>query len=170
MARTSSKVVPVSGPVGAVSRPGFTVGRYLGNDAGGRPLVALGQEAVAVTARCMSGFAGWPAEDGFTRGVPVLLALDEAAGGQPVIIGLVHDTAEARPAPTRTLLEQALPPLTVAADGKRVLIEASQEVVLMCGKGSITLESNGRVVIKGTELVSKASGSNRIRGASVSIN
>jgi hypothetical protein len=102
--------------------------------------------------------------------VPALLAVDEAAGGDVVIMGLVHDTAEAQPASTRTLLDQTLPLRGVSADGKRVVIAASEEVVLQCGRGSITLEASGRVVIKGTELLSKASGGNRIRGATVNIN
>ena len=55
-------------------------------------------------------------------------------------------------------------------DGKRVTIEAEQEVLLKCGQGSIQIRSDGRIIIKGTEILSRASGRQRIRGASVNLN
>ena len=54
---------------------------------------------------------------------------------------------------------------------KRALtFDAAEEITIACGKSSITLRSDGRVVIKRTELVSRASGTNKIRGAAVQIN
>jgi hypothetical protein len=50
------------------------------------------------------------------------------------------------------------------------VIEGRDEVVLRCGQGSITLRADGKIVIKGTQLVSRASDTNKIRGASVQIN
>ena len=58
----------------------------------------------------------------------------------------------------------------VLADGNRVQIEAVEEIVLRCGKASITLRSNGRLVIRGAYLEIYASGTNRIKGGSVLIN
>lgn len=55
-------------------------------------------------------------------------------------------------------------------DGKRVVLEAQDEIVLRCGKGSITVRADGKVVIKGTELVSRSSGANKIKGSVVNIN
>jgi len=172
MSKTQHRVTPVPGAEAQWPRPAFVVGCYLGNDAQGRPLVVPASDAATAprTARCLAGFVGWPADAQFARGAPALLAIDEAAGGDVVIMGLVRDTADAPAVGARTLLEQALPLKGVSADGKRVVIEASQEVVLQCGRGSITLQADGRVVIKGTELLSKASGGNRIRGATVNIN
>lgn len=58
----------------------------------------------------------------------------------------------------------------VFADGKRVHVEAEEEIVLRCGKASITLRSNGRVIIRGAYVETHASGTNRIKGGSVLIN
>jgi hypothetical protein len=58
----------------------------------------------------------------------------------------------------------------VVVDNKRIEIEGQDEVVLRCGKASITLRRNGRVVLRGTYVESRSSGTNRIKGGSVLIN
>ena len=59
---------------------------------------------------------------------------------------------------------------TVHLDGKRVVLEGQEEVVLRCGEASITLTRNGKIVIRGKYLLSRASGVNRILGGSVQVN
>ncbi len=59
---------------------------------------------------------------------------------------------------------------TVHVDGKRVVLEGQEEVVLRCGEASITLTRNGKVVIRGKYLLSRSSGVNRILGGSVQVN
>ena len=49
-------------------------------------------------------------------------------------------------------------------------IVSEKEVVLRCGKSSITLRADGRVSIRGKFVESCAEGTNRINGGSVSIN
>lgn len=51
-----------------------------------------------------------------------------------------------------------------------LVIEAKQSLVLRVGDGTITIREDGRILIKGKDLVSHAKGMNRIRGGSVSIN
>lgn len=51
-----------------------------------------------------------------------------------------------------------------------LVIEANKSLTLQCGEGSITLRRDGRILIKGKEIVSRAEETNRIRGASVTIN
>jgi uncharacterized protein (DUF2345 family) len=55
-------------------------------------------------------------------------------------------------------------------DARRIAIEGTDEIVLQCGKASITLRRNGKIVLRGTQLESRSAGTNRIRGASVKIN
>lgn len=66
--------------------------------------------------------------------------------------------------------QQNLSSETVRVDGKRVLIEGQEEVVLMCGDASITLTKAGKIVIRGKYLLSRSSGVNRILGGSVQVN
>ncbi len=55
-------------------------------------------------------------------------------------------------------------------DGKRVRIEGADEIVLECGKASITLRRNGKVVIRGAYVETHSEGTNRIKGAQVKLN
>jgi hypothetical protein len=55
-------------------------------------------------------------------------------------------------------------------DGARVCIVARDEVVIACGPASITLRRNGRVIIRGTHVETRAAGTNRIRGGQVRVN
>jgi len=49
-------------------------------------------------------------------------------------------------------------------------LEATEEVVLKCGKSSIVLNAQGKVLVKGSEVISRAAGEIKIRGVFVSIN
>ena len=51
-----------------------------------------------------------------------------------------------------------------------MVLKAQQEIVLECGKASITLTRAGKVLIRGAYLLSRSSGVNRIKGGSVQIN
>jgi len=51
-----------------------------------------------------------------------------------------------------------------------LVIEARKNLTLKCGEGSITIRDDGKILIKGKDLVSHAQRMNRIKGGSVSIN
>jgi hypothetical protein len=51
-----------------------------------------------------------------------------------------------------------------------LVIEAKKNLTLKCGDGSITIREDGKILIKGKDLVSHAQRMNRIKGGSVSIN
>lgn|GEM_PF-553735 len=59
---------------------------------------------------------------------------------------------------------------TVCIDGQRVNITGQEEIILQCGEASITLRKDGKIVIRGKSLLNRASGVNRIMGASVQVN
>ena len=50
------------------------------------------------------------------------------------------------------------------------MLTAEREIVLKCGEASITLTRAGKVLIKGTYVLSRSSGYNKIKGAAVDIN
>ncbi len=159
---------------------GVIVARYAGIDAQRRPTVwdTEGADAAPRVARCLTGLTGpvgvpsLPADA--PLGTPVLVLAGQP-GEAPIILGVIADSLPA-PAPLEAAPSAILADLhpgqvsSATADGQRLVFEAGRELVLKCGKGSITLHASGRVVIKGTELVSRAQGANKIRGATVSIN
>jgi len=55
-------------------------------------------------------------------------------------------------------------------DGKRVVLEGREEVVLKCGEASITLTKAGKILICGKYLLNRSTGVNRIMGGSVQVN
>jgi hypothetical protein len=58
----------------------------------------------------------------------------------------------------------------VDADGERLIVSAKEQLVLRCGKASITLTKAGKVLIQGAYVCSRSSGVNRIKGGSIQLN
>lgn len=109
------------------------------------------------------------------EGIPVLLAFENEDPSLPIVVGLVRrtlllsprsETAE-RPDGVELPVER---PRDALLDGRRIVLDAESEIVLRCGKASITLRKDGKVVVKGTNIVSRASATNKIKGGSVNIN
>ncbi|NVB42294.1 hypothetical protein G6O69_31005 [Pseudenhygromyxa sp. WMMC2535] len=99
----------------------------------------------------------------------VLLVFAEGRPDAPIIIGLLQPPTplELQPAPDSDLVGG---PTEARIDGRRVELEGADEVILRCGKASITLRRNGRVVIRGAYVETRSSGVNRVKGGSVEIN
>jgi len=113
-----------------------------GFDGERRPLVDIGAEA-PVSARSLV-----PVEPDMV-GREVAVVPLEGIASAVLILGVLQDPA--------------------ADTGKRV-VEADRELVLRCGKSSVTLTAEGRVTIKGKQVLSRAEGQNRVQGANVSLN
>jgi len=92
-------------------------------------------------------------------GREVLLVFDGSRADRPIVTGVLNPFDEVAP-----------PPLEVSTDGRRISLEAADEIVLRCGKASLTLRRNGRVVIRGAYVESESTGVNRVKGGSVKLN
>ena len=63
------------------------------------------------------------------------------------------------------------PPTPKAGDAPdELILEAKQSLVLRVGSGSITMRGDGKILIKGKDLVSHAERMNRVKGGAVAIN
>lgn len=96
-------------------------------------------------------------------GRQVLLAFEGGDPAKPIVIGVLQGD-EGWP------LKDRPDQVEVDADGQRLVVSARNEMVLRCGKASITLTSTGHVFIEGTYVSSRSTGVNRIRGGSVQLN
>jgi hypothetical protein len=94
-------------------------------------------------------------------GKEVVLLFENGDPWRPLIVGMLQYQVN---------LPDAMAPLEVTADGERVLVAAKEQLVLRCGKASITLTKTGKVLIKGCYISSRSSGVNRITGGSVQLN
>lgn len=83
-----------------------------------------------------------------------VVVLHGGSGERPVVMGRIATRAR-----------RAVPD---APD--TLVVEARENLTLRCGDGSITIRADGRILIKGGDLVSHARRSNRIRGGAVTIN
>ncbi len=91
-------------------------------------------------------------------GAQVALMFEAGDLTRPLVIGRIQR------------LPQTSTPAVAHLDGERLEFTAEREIVLRCGKASITLTREGKVLIRGTYLSSRSSGVNRIKGGSVQIN
>lgn len=87
---------------------------------------------------------------------------------KPVIIGMI-ETPERRKIAGHVTTEKEKA-IDATIDGERLVLNAKKEIVLRCGKGSITITRAGKVLIRGTYILNRSSGVNRIKGGSVQIN
>lgn len=96
-------------------------------------------------------------------GRQVALLFEGGDPGLPLVIGRIYHPGERAEPPVK-------PVTPVTLDGERLVLRAEQEIVLRCGKASITLTRAGKVLIRGAYILSRSSGANRIKGGSVQVN
>jgi hypothetical protein len=90
-------------------------------------------------------------------GSEAVLLFENGDPGRPIVVGVI------RPAEQQAGVAAEL-------DGERVVLTAEREIVLRCGEASITLTRAGKVLIRGTYVLTRSSGANRVKGAVVEIN
>ena len=96
-------------------------------------------------------------------GAAVVMMFEKGDPMRPIVIGVLRDTGIAS-------VHERSPALDIEADGRRLVVVAERELVLRCGKASITLTRAGKVLIQGEYVSSTSHGLQRLRGASVQIN
>jgi hypothetical protein len=96
-------------------------------------------------------------------GKQVVLMFEAADRSRPIIMGILRDGLSSRADPSAG-------PVEVETDGERLIVTAKTQLVLRCGKASITLTNAGKVLIEGTYVSSRSTGVNRIHGGSVQLN
>ncbi|SDF21448.1 DUF6484 domain-containing protein [Myxococcus virescens] len=155
-----------------VGSRGPRVGWLVGVDGEGNPQVDFeGNTAGPLSARTIIPMSPKVLADATARRPGAVLLFEQDDLSRPVLIGLLQ------PASTSPLVEALLSgaadsesALDAHVDGRRVVLEGKEEVVLRCGEATITLRRNGKVVIRGVQVETHATGTNRIKGASVKVN
>ena len=96
-------------------------------------------------------------------GQPVTLVFEQGDAQRPIVTGVLRGAAG-------WPLAEAPAQVEVDAGGERLLVSARDQLVLRCGKASITLTKAGKVLIQGSYVSSRSTGVNRIWGGSVQLN
>jgi hypothetical protein len=139
---------------------GIVTGTLIGfADEGQTPLVTYRQQpgSAAIAAAAILDLHGPHI------GRQVVLQFENGDPARPVIMGLLRRKAD-------WSLAQQPGQVEVDADGERLIIGAKEQLVLKCGKASITLTKAGKIVIHGTYVSNRSSGVMRIKGGSVQLN
>ncbi len=144
----------------AVRQNGIVLGNLIGfeNDV---PLVVFNEnpDEVAQSARSVCLLQS---ED---VGAEIAISFENGNLRSPIILGKIAQRAQAifqDPGSPEVILDNA-PPQTLE-------LTAERELTLRCGKASITLTKEGKIILRGTYISSRSSGPNRIKGGSVHLN
>jgi hypothetical protein len=142
--------------------PEAATARFHGFDLDDRPLVV--------------GVAGLPHEIVPARttvplvrsqiGATVVLLFEDGDLRRPIVVGVLQQP----PRPADDAASAPQPLVCVQADDDRLVLSAEREIVRRCGDASVTLTRAGKVIIKGRYVISRSSGSNKVKGAAVEIN
>jgi len=139
---------------------GAVVGTLVAIGANGSvPLVSFAGQAgtAAVAARTTIDLHGAHV------GRPAVLLFEDGDPARPVVVGCLRE-------PGAAAVPDAPGQVEVDADGERMIVSAKHQLVLRCGKASITLTKAGKVLIQGAYVSNRSSGVLRLKGGSVQIN
>ncbi|OWQ48348.1 hypothetical protein CDL60_07170 [Roseateles noduli] len=99
-------------------------------------------------------------------GQPVLLVFEDGDRERPVVVGVVR-TAQT-PAASEDVARMTR--AEVQTDGEHLVVTARHALTLRCGKARLTLRADGRIELRGEEILAQAIGANRLQGGSVHLN
>ncbi len=154
----------VQGPAAPEPAAGVVVGELLAlTDDGTTPMVRhplQASSAAALKARSIVDLHGAHV------GRQVVLMFEQGDTTRPIVMGVLRGAIENELQPKEAPRSNT----ELVVDGERLLVGAKEQVVLRCGKASITLTRAGKVLIEGAYLLSRSTGVNRIKGGSVQLN
>ncbi len=154
------------------SAPGVKVGKIVEVDGSGQILVNFAENPSGpVVARITASVKRDILGKGNPSGREVLLAFENNDPRRPIIVDAMYSLIdELTQEPPVADDVEAPAPKDAIIDGKRIVFDAEEEVVLRCGKASITLTKAGKVLIRGEYVLSRSSGPNKIKGGSIQLN
>ncbi|MFT5717161.1 MAG: hypothetical protein ACI9T7_001347 [Oleiphilaceae bacterium] len=117
-------------------------------------------------------------------GKDVAISFAQNQGGVPIVMGVirrilddvisqqVHDfsSSAAVQGEESNQLNAAVVKPEIIVDGNKLELSAADEITLRCGKSSITLNKNGKILIKGEHMLNRTSGSYKIKSGSIQLN
>jgi hypothetical protein len=131
----------------------------------GAPLVAWAgaEDGIVARAACVLGADAVGSE--------VALAFEAGDPTKPLVMGVMAPFDPPAPhAPVASALSADGLRVEVKGDKQRLVLESERELVLRCGKASITLTRAGKIIVRGEHVATVATGMNRILGGAVEIN
>ncbi len=147
---------------------GVTIGRFLDWNHAGWPLVEYCGKNVPCPVAARTAVPLAPGQ----RGCEVAVLFENGDPERPLIVGVIQPPLQSAPASNASIdpREQNVHNVPGQNGQGRMVLHASREIVLQCGKATITLTRAGKILIRGAYVLSRSSGVNRLKGGSVQIN
>ena len=142
----------------ATQLDGVVIGVLMSFTEAGLPLVAFpgNQSEAGIAAHSTTRFTS---DD---IGCQVALLFEGGDPQRPIVIGHIQHPQE--------IVQPEQQSISAVLDDERLEFKAGKEIVLSCGKASITLTKAGKIILRGAYVLSRSSGVNKIKGGSVHIN
>ncbi len=128
---------------------GLVIGRIEGFNGEGVPCVNFSLNSSGRPLACRATVA----LDENHAGRDVALMFENNDARKPIIIGLMHEAG-----------------IRVEKDGAVLDFSSDKEILIRCGESSIHMKSDGQIIIKGREILTRATCNHRIQGGAVHIN
>ncbi|WLQ14330.1 DUF6484 domain-containing protein [Hahella aquimaris] len=149
---------------------GLLIGWVVAIDSHGMPLVAWNEETKQSP---QPALATIPVSEQ-DRGRQIALSFAQNANSQPIIIGFLFSQLDNAIAYTQTSSPEiditSPSPTKVRVNDKNLDIQADKSITIRCGKARITLTADGKILLQGEQVLSRARGAHRIRGGSIQLN
>lgn len=91
------------------------------------------------------------------EGAEILLVFEDNDVAQPIIIGTVRDRLPSNG-------------IEISIRGRRFIVDSDEEIELRCGEAMLRITREGKVIVLGNDVLSRARRRNRIKGGTVNIN
>ena len=142
----------------ATQLDGVVIGVLMSFTEAGLPLVAFpgNQSETGLAAHSTTRFMS---DD---IGCQVALLFEGGDPQRPIVIGRMQFPQD--------IIQQKQKSISAELDDERIELNAKKEIVLRCGKASLTLTKAGKIIIRGEYLLSHSNGVNHIIGGSVQLN
>ena len=155
LTRFSYRIPAQSEPENRGPAAGARRGRVVRIDSEGRPLVDFqGNTSGPVPAKIAVSETELA---GLIEGAEILLVFENNDLSQAIIIGRIRDRLPSNG-------------IEISIRGRRVVVDADEEVELRCGDAKLLITREGKIIVLGNDVLSRARRRNRIKGGTVNIN
>ena len=90
-------------------------------------------------------------------GATVLLSFDSGDPTRPIVLGVVHDRIHTQGR-------------TIHLKAAKIVLEASEQLSIQCGEAAVEAGRDGKLKLKGRDVLSRAARTNKVQGSTVQLN
>ncbi|MEJ2045830.1 MAG: DUF6484 domain-containing protein [Reinekea sp.] len=156
---TGTKEVSVS--------PGYKIAKLVSTDDSSTVMVQWGSHS-PTPARHLSNIDLSELLGTVNSGKEVMITFIDNDVKQPVITGVMASVVGDMVQGASEAGNKAV--TKVIRDGESIIISANEQITLTCGKSSLILREDGKIVTKGDNILSRASATHKIKGCKVEVN